>query len=120
MQCFINLNFKPNFKPNVQPFSFFFFPFYTTCSEVRLFFKWYWQQYLNKKKLEEMGEKTGAVLEIEKNVDIHNKVMALLFPFPSLPLLPVPNCFGLWNIHGNSISFSVPIFKCSTSKKTIV
>lgn len=34
------------------------------------------------KKLEEMGEKTGAVLEIERNVDIHYKVIPLSFSFP--------------------------------------
>lgn len=70
----------------------------------------YWQQYLNKKKFEEMDEKTEAVLEIERNLDIHNKLMALLFSFPS------PHYFSLWNIQTNNISFSVPIFKCFMSK----
>lgn len=57
-----------------------------------------------------MDEKTEAVLEIERNLDIHNKVMALLFSFPS------PHYFSLWNIQANNISFSVPIFKCFMSK----
>lgn len=59
-----------------------------------------------------MDEKTGAVLEIERNVDIHNEVMALLFS--SFP----PPLFSLYfrNIQGNNISFSMPIFKCSMSQ----
>lgn len=94
-------------------FPFFFFFYIPLVVRFRLFL--YWQQYLNKKKLEEMGEKTGAVLEIEKNVDIHNQVMALLFPFPS-HRTPLPPTVSLWNIQGDNISFSVPTFKCSMSK----
>lgn len=67
----------------------------------------YWQQCLNKKKLEEMDEKTKTALEIERNLDIHNKVMALLFSFPS------PHYFSLWNIQGNNISFSVQYLNVS-------
>lgn len=59
-----------------------------------------------------MGEKTAEVLEIERNVNIHNKVIALLFS--SL----LPPLFNLYfrNIQANNISFSMPIFKCSMSK----
>lgn len=64
-----------------------------------------WQQYLNKKKLEEVGEETGAVLSIGRDVNIHNKVTALLFSFPSPS---PPNYFSLWNRQGNNISFSGP------------
>lgn len=62
------------------------------------------------------GWNTRAVLEIERNVGIRNKVVALLFSFPLLSSLLPPNYINLWNTQGNNILFSVPVFKCYMSE----